>query len=169
VTTRLILVGQVAGAFGVKGEVRVTAFTDDPLSLLRYGVLSREDGTPALRLESGRAQGNVVIGRAREAATREEAQALRGLRLYIAREALPPPEEDEYYLADLVGLAVRAPDGSPLGRVRTVANFGAGDLLEIDPKDGGPTWWAPFTRTVVPLVLLSDGVVVVNRPAETED
>jgi len=169
VTARMILVGQVAGAFGVKGEVRVTAFTDDPMALVRYGRLSGEDGASVLTLESGRAQGNAVIGRAREVATREAAQALRGLRLYVAREALAPTDEEEFYLADLIGLAVQAPDGAALGRVRTVSNFGAGDLLEIAPADGGPTWWAPFTKAVVPEVRIGDGVVVVDRPAEIQD
>ncbi|HZK98592.1 MAG TPA: ribosome maturation factor RimM [Caulobacteraceae bacterium] len=168
-TSRLILVGQVAGAFGVKGEVRITAFTDDPLALLRYGPLSREDGGPALTLESGRAQGKAVIGRAKEVATREQAQALRGLRLYVARDALPAPDEDEFYLADLTGLAVRAPDGAPLGRVRMVSNFGAGDLLEIEPSSGGPTWWVPFTKAAVPDVRIGDGVIIVDRPIEIED
>jgi 16S rRNA processing protein RimM len=167
--SRLVLVGQVAGAFGVRGEVRVTAFTQDPASLLDYGPLLDEAGKPALTLVSGRPDKNVLVGRAKEIATREEAQAMRGLRLYIPRDRLPAPDEDEFYLADLIGLAVLSPTDEALGRVKSVQNFGAGDLLEIEPPGGAATWWAPFTKAVVPQVRLTEGVVVVDRPAEIED
>ena len=168
-TARLILVGQVAGAFGVRGELRITAYTDDPLSLLHFSPLKREDGSTALTLTGGRAAKGALIARAGEAETREQAQALRGLRLYIERAALPEPEDDEFYLADLIGLAVRSPSGAVIGRVRSARNFGAGDLLEIEPADGGPTWWAPFTKAAVPELRLAEGLIVVARPAETED
>jgi len=163
-----ILVAQVSGAFGVKGEVRLTAYTDDPLSLIAYSPLKREDGTPALTMLNGRAEKGALVGRAREIVTREDAQALRGLRLYVDRAALPAPDEDEFYLADLIGLAAQTPDGAPLGRVKSVQNFGAGDLLEIEPADGSAAWWAPFTREVVPSVSLTEGLVVVDRPSEIE-
>jgi len=165
---RLILVAQAAGAFGVQGELRITTFTEDPAALLRYGALKRADGSTALTLASGRAVKGALIARAREVATREEAQALRGLRLYIDRGILPEPDEDEYYLADLIGLAVRSPAGAPLGVVKSVNNFGAGDLLEIAPSDGAPSWWAPFTREAVPEVRLAESVLIVNRLPETE-
>src|SRR5579859_5652029 len=99
--TNLILVGQVAGAFGVRGEVKITAFTADPRNLLSYKTLTRQDGSPGLTLVSGRTQKGQVICRAKEVATREEAEALRGLKLFIPREALPQPDEDEFYLTDL--------------------------------------------------------------------
>jgi 16S rRNA processing protein RimM len=168
--TRLLLVAQVAGAFGVRGEVRLTAFTHDPASLLDYSPLLNADGAPALTLVRGRADKGALVARAQEIETREQAQALRGLRLYISRERLPDPEgEDEFYLADLIGLAAVSPAGEALGRVRSVHNFGAGDLLEIEPPGGAATWWAPFTRAAVPEVRIADGVVVVDRPAEIED
>ena len=166
-TDRLILVGRVAGAFGVKGELRLTAYTDDPLALARYRDLKRADGSPALTLSGGRAQKGALITRAKEVATREEAEALRGLELYVPRDALPPPEADEYYLADLIGLAAVSPDGAPLGRIKSVQNFGAGDLLEIAPE-AGPSWWLPFTREAVPEVKIAEGVVVAVRPEEAE-
>ena len=165
---RLILVAQAAGAFGVKGEMRITAFTEDPAALLRYRTLLRQDGAPALTLTGGRVAKGALIARAREVETREQAQALRGLRLYVDRADLPEPDEDEYYLADLIGLAVRSPAAEAMGRVRSVNNFGAGDLLEIDPGDGSPSWWAPFTREVVPEVRLAEGWLIVDRPPETE-
>lgn len=163
---RLVLVAQVAGAFGVKGEVRLTSFAEDPRNLLAYSPLMDEAGRPVLTLESGRVHKGGLIVRAREAATREDGEAMRGLKLFIARAALPPTADDEYYLADLVGLAAFAPDGAPMGTVKSVADFGAGDLLEIDPGDGSPAWWAPFTREAVPDVDLAARRAVIVRPAE---
>ena len=163
---RLILVGRVAGAFGVKGELRITAYTDDPVSLVRYRDLKGADGAPALTLTAGRAHKGALVGRAEEVASREAAEALRGLDLFVPRHVLPPPDEDEFYLADLIGLAAVAPDGAPLGRIKSVQNFGAGDLLEIAPETG-PSWWAPFTREAAPEVKIADGVVVVVKAAET--
>ena len=125
-TDRLILVGRVAGAFGVKGEVRITAYTDDPQALARYRDLRRADGSPALTLTGGRAQKGALIARAKEVATREDAEALRGLELYAPREAFPPTDEDEFYLADLIGLAAVTPSGEPLGRIKSVQNFEIG-------------------------------------------
>ena len=166
---RLILVGKVAGAFGVKGELRVTAYTGDPVALLAYGPLRRADGAVALTIETGRGVKGAVIVRAREVATREAAQALRGLGLHVPRSALPAPAEDEYYITDLVGLTAVSPAGETLGTVKSAADFGAGDLLEITPAGGGPSWWTPFTRAVVPHVLLEEGKIVVDRPAEDAD
>ncbi|HEY2481920.1 MAG TPA: ribosome maturation factor RimM [Caulobacteraceae bacterium] len=167
-TGRLILVGQVAGAFGVHGELRLTAHTADSRSLLAYSPLRDEAGHEILTLTGGRPVKGGLIARAREVGTREQAQGLRGLRLYVEREALPAPAPDEYYLADLIGLAVRSPAGEVLGTVKSMADFGAGDLLEIAPADGGPSWWAPFTRDLVPEVRLADGWLIVIRPAEDE-
>ncbi len=164
----LILVAQAAGAFGVKGDLRITAYTEDPAALLRYATLRREDGSVALTLTGGRVANGALIARAREVETREQAQALRGLRLYIERDSLPEPDPDEFYLADLVGLVARSPSGEPMGQVRSVQNFGAGELLEIAPYDGSPSWWAPFTLAVVPDIRLADGVIVIDRPAEVE-
>jgi 16S rRNA processing protein RimM len=164
---RLLLVGRVAGAFGVKGEIRINSFTDDPAALVRYRELKGADGAAALTLTGGRPHKGGLVARAKEVATREDAEALRGLELYLPRNVLPPPDEDEFYLADLIGLRAVAPDGAVLGRIKSVQNFGAGDLLEIAPESG-PTWWLPFTREAVPEVRLAEGVVVAARPAESE-
>jgi 16S rRNA processing protein RimM len=165
----LILVGQVGGAFGVKGEVRITTFTAEPLSLLDYRDLRREDGAAGLTLVSGRVAKKGLVVRAKEVATPEQADALRGLRLYVPREALPEPEEDEFYLTDLIGLEARDPSNAVIGRVKAVHDFGAGDLLEIAPAAPGPTWWLAFTRETCPEVRIADGVIVVIRPPETSD
>lgn len=164
----LILVARVAGAFGVKGELRLTAYTAEPMALLDYRELRREDGAPGLTLTGARPHKGGIVARAREVETREQAEALRGLRLYVPRAALPPTEdEDEFYLVDLIGLAVVTAAGEPLGVVRSVQDFGAGDLLEIQPPSG-QSWWLPFTREAVPEVSLSERRIVAAPPPETE-
>jgi 16S rRNA processing protein RimM len=164
--SKLIQVGQVAGGFGVRGEVRVSAYTADPLALTEYGPLLRADGTPGLTLSATRAAKDGVIGRAKEVQTKEDADALRGLKLYVPRDRFPEPDEDEFYLADLIGVEARDPEGVVLGKVRAVQNFGADDMLEIAPAAGGPTWYLPFTKAATPELHLSDGWLVAVRPTE---
>jgi 16S rRNA processing protein RimM len=164
---RLILVAQVGGAFGVRGEVRITAYTADPRTLLKFRDLKREDGSVGLTLLSGRPAKAGVVARVQEIATPEQADALRGLKLYVDRDLLPPPDEDEFYLADLIGIEARDPAGAVIGRIASVQNFGADDLLEIKPA-AGASWWLPFTRECVPDVRLADGWLTVVRPAEIE-
>ena len=158
-TKSLIRVASVAGAFGVKGEVRISAFTEDPKTLLAHKTLLREDGAPGLTLLSGRAQKDNLIARVEGIETPEAADAMRGL---------PEPDEDEFYLSDLVGLAAVSPTGEPLGRIKTVRDFGAGDILEIQPS-AGASWWVAFTKEAVPTVDIKGGKVVVDRPAETSE
>lgn len=164
--SRLILVGQVGGGFGVRGEVRVTAFTADPLALTAYGPLLRADGSVGLTLTSARPDKNGVVGRAKEIATKEEADALRGLKLHVPRDRFPEPEEDEFYLTDLIGLQARDGEDAVIGSVKAVQNFGADDMLEIAPAAGGPTWYLPFTRDAVPEVRTVDGWLRALRPTE---
>jgi len=164
----LIVVGRVAGAFGVRGEVRVTSFTEDPLALARFGALKRQDGSPALTILSAREAKGSLITRCAGIDTREQADALRGLRLFVPREALPEPDEDEFYLTDLIGLKAVTPTGEAVGMVKSVQNFGAGDLIEIAPAEGGATWYLPFTREAVPEVRIADGLIVAVRPVEVE-
>ena len=163
---KLILVGQVAGGFGVRGEVRVTAFTADPLALKAYGPLLRADGSAGLTLITARAAKGAVIGRAKEIETKEQADALRGLKLFVPRERFPAPDEDEVYVTDLIGLEARDPDGRVLGRVKAVQNFGASDMLEITPAEGGQTWYLPFTLEATPELHIADGWILAVRPAE---
>ena len=168
-TDRLIQVGRVAGAFGVRGEVRISAYTEDPMALARYRDLRREDGSPGLTVTTARPAKDGVIARCPEIASKEAADALRGLRLYVARDALPSTEdEDEFYLADLIGLRVDSPTGEALGSVKAVHNFGAGDVLEIDPGAGRASFFLPFTKAAVPDVNLAEGRLVADPPDETE-
>ena len=164
----LILVGRVAGAFGIKGEVRITAFTGEPLALVNYKTLLREDGSAGLTLTGGRVAKGGVVARAKEIETREQAEAARGLQLFIPRTRLPPvDDEDEFYIADLIGMDVVSLEGDLLGRVRSVRDFGAGDLLEVAPV-AGESWWLPFTREAVPEVQVAERRVVAVRPDEVE-
>ena len=165
---RLVLVGRVSGAFGVKGEVRIRAYTAEPLALLDYRDLRRASGEPGLTLLSARAVKDGVIARAAEIGVKEEADALRGLDLYAPRSALPPAGEDEFYLTDLIGLEARSPEGARLGRIAAVHDFGAGDVLEIAPEAGGPTWLLAFTQANAPEVHIDQGWMVVIPPLEVE-
>lgn len=163
---KLILVGHVAGAFGVKGEVRITTYTADPMALTAYGPLLRADGSHALTLGPARVTKDGLVARVKEVATKEDADALRNLKLHVPRVALPPPEDDEFYLTDLVGLEARDGAGQVLGTVKAVQNFGADDMLEIAPAQGGPTWYLPFTREAVPELHIADGWLLAVRPVE---
>ena len=166
----LVLVGRVAGAFGVRGEVRISAYTADPMSLLAYGPLLREDGSPGLTLASARPAKDGVVARAREIETKEQADAMRGLRLFVPRERLPEAEdEDEFYLTDLVGMEARGSDDAVIGRVKSVQNFGASDMLEIAPREGGPTWYLPFTREAAPDLRIAEGWLRIVRPTEVDE
>ena len=162
----LILVGQVGGGFGVRGEVKVTAFTADPLALRAYGPLLRADGSPGLTLTAARPTKEGIVGRASEIQTKEQADALRGLKLYVPRDRFPAPDEDEFYLADLIGLEARDAEDVVLGTVKAVQNFGADDVLEIAPAAGGQTWYLPFTREAVPEIHSTEGWLRAVRPAE---
>lgn len=165
---RLIMVGRVSGAFGVRGEIRITTHTEDPMALLAYRDLRREDGSVALTLTAARPGKGGIMAKAKEVTTPEQANALRGLRLHVPRSVLPPANEDEFYLVDLIGLKAVTPEGETIGEIKAVPNFGAGDLLEIQPVAGGHSWYLPFTKAAAPTVDIAAGHVVVVRPEETE-
>jgi len=166
---KLILVGRVGGAHGVKGEARITAFTADPMNLTAYSPLLDKDGAPVLHILSARPSKSGIVARTTEITTPEAADALRGLDLYIQRDRLPAPDdEDEFYLADLIGLTAVSPDGEALGSIVAVDNYGAGDLLEIKPAGGAPSWQLAFTRENAPEVSLSERRIVLVRPPETD-
>jgi 16S rRNA processing protein RimM len=167
-TDKLVLIGKVTGAFGVQGELRIAAYTERPLALIDYRTLLREDGAHALTLLSGRAVKDGVIAKAKEVADKTEADRLHGLKLFVPRSALPATDEDEFYLTDLVGLRVERADGTPLGKIKAVQNFGSGDLLEIEPSDN-KSWYLPFTREAVPDVDIAGGKVIADPPNEVSE
>ena len=163
-----ILMARVGAAHGVRGEVRVKPFGDDPLSFCDYDTLQTSDGR-MLTVEKARVQKAMVITKFAGIDDRTAAETLNGLDLLIARDALPDLDDaDEFYHADLLGLPVEDPDGKPVGRIVAVPDFGAGTLLEIAPPHGA-TFYVPFSRTAVPTIDLESGRVVVAPPNDYLD
>jgi 16S rRNA processing protein RimM len=160
-----VCMGVVGAPHGVRGAVRIKSFTDAPEAIADYGALEDERGARKFTLRVvGSAKGDgMVIAQLSGVTDRDQAEALRGLRLYAPRAVLPATEEDEFYHADLVGLAARLDDGTELGTVIAVHDFGAGDVIEIAPSAGQPVL-VPFTRAAVPIVDIAGGRVVIDPP-----
>lgn len=161
-----VCLGVVGAPHGVRGAVRIKTFTDEPAAIAGYGALEDESGERQFTLRVvGTAKGDgVVIAELAGIADRDRAEVLRGLRLYLPRASLPPTAEDEFYHADLVGLAAVLEDGSAVGKIVAVHDFGAGDVLEIARERGQPIV-VPFTRAAVPVVDLAARRVVLDPPA----
>ena len=155
-----VLLGVVAAPHGIRGAVRIKSFTEDPMSLGAYGPLSDESGRKEYRVEPLSAARGAVLARIEGVADRTAAEALRGLRLYVERAALPATGEREWYEADLIGLAAVGTDGRDWGRVIAFHDFGAGSVMEVS---GGAM--LPFTDAVVPEIDVPGGKVVVDPPA----
>jgi len=162
-----ICVARIGAAHGVRGEVKLWTFTEDPLAVKRYGPLVTKDGARQFEVTHAREAKGHLVAVLKGVATREDAERLNGVELYIGREKLPATEEDEYYHADLIGLAAVTVAGEPLGRVIAIHNLGAGDIIEIAPPQGA-TMLLPFTNAVVPAVDLANGRVVIELPDEIE-
>lgn len=163
-----VCVAQIGAAHGIRGEVRLRSFTEDPMAVTSYGPLESEDGKRRFTIEALRPAKDHFVARLEGVGDREAAERLTNLRLYVPRDVLPPIKDDEtFYHADLVGLSAVRPDGSPLGTVTAVLNFGAGDILEIKPL-AGDHLLVPFTDTAVPEIDMRARVLVVVPPAETE-
>jgi len=163
--TARVLIAQIGAAHGVRGEVRLKSFTADPLGVAAYGPLESEDGKHRLEIEAVRPAKDMLVARLKGVTDRNAAEALKNIRLYVARERLPKPADDEFYHADLVGLAAVSASGEAIGTVKALHNFGAGDLLEIEPADGA-TMMLPFNETTVPVVDVAAGKIVVVLPAD---
>ncbi|PPQ40315.1 16S rRNA processing protein RimM [Rhodoblastus acidophilus] len=162
-----ILVGVFGAPHGVRGEIRVKSYTQDPLSLADYDGLHDGAGR-AFEIVSARPlKDDLLVVRVKNVNDRDAAQALTHTKLYVPREKLPPTEEDEFYTRDLIGLRAETEDGAVLGTIVAVPNYGAGDILEVAPP-AGETLLYPFTRAVVPTVDVKGGRVIVIPPAETE-
>jgi 16S rRNA processing protein RimM len=163
-----LLMGRIGAAHGIKGEVRIQSFTEDPLALVDYREFSTNRPGLTIIVERARATTNVLVARLKGVDDPNAAEKLNGVELYVERERLPGiAEDDDYYLADLIGLEARGLDGEVLGKVLAVPNFGAGDILEIGGT-GRETQLIPFTRAAVPEVRLGEGYVVVDPPVEIE-
>jgi 16S rRNA processing protein RimM len=162
-----ICVARIGAAHGVRGAVKLWTFTEDPLAVKRYGPLATKDGTRQFEVASAREAKDHLVATLKGVTTREEAERLNGIELYVAREKLPVTSENEYYHADLIGLAAVTTTDAPLGRVVAIHNFGAGDIIEIAPPSGS-AMLLPFTNAVVPTVDLAGGRVVIELPGEIE-
>ncbi|MDV7142525.1 ribosome maturation factor RimM [Tropicimonas sp. TH_r6] len=159
-----VCVGAIAGAFGVKGEVRLKSFCAIPEDIASYGDLFSEDGSRAFAVKITRPVTNGLAVRLTGISTKEQADALKGVRLMAERARMPELPEDEFYHADLIGLEVRDTGGTLLGSVRAVQEFGAGDMLEIHGPGLKTTVLLPFTREAVPTVDIASGRIVADPP-----
>lgn len=162
-----LLVAEIGAPHGVRGELRLKVFTEDPLAVAEYRGLWTASGR-RVEIVSARPAKTVLVVRIAGIDDRDAAEALKGERLYVDRASLPPPEDEEtFYHADLIGLAAADPAGRPLGRVVAVHDFGAGDLLEIAPEGGRSGALVPFTREFVPEIDLVAGRLVIAAPDGT--
>lgn len=160
-----VCVGAIAGSFGVRGEVRLKSFCSEPSDVGSYGALSTEDGTTQYDITLTRPVKSGYAAKLSGVVTKEDADALRGTRLYAPRSALPNLSDDEYYHADLVGLMALDTGGAELGKVTAVLNHGAGDILELKGNGAGSGLLIPFTLAAVPTVDLAAGRVIIDPPA----
>ncbi|MCL4765670.1 MAG: ribosome maturation factor RimM [Hyphomicrobiaceae bacterium] len=162
-----VLLGQISAAHGVRGHVLIRTYTDAPEDIAAHGPLWDEAGERQLEVAVVRVTSKGVVARIAGVNDRNAAEGLRGTRLFIERERLPPTGEEEFYHSDLVGLGAIAPDGTPLGEVIAVHNFGAGDILEIRLAGARSTAMVSFTRAFVPDVDLAGGRLTVAMPVES--
>lgn len=159
-----VCVAAIAGSFGVKGEVRLKSFCAEPAAIADYAPLSTEDGGQSFDVTLTRTVKGGFAARLTGVATKEQADQMRGTRLYAPRDRLPPLDDDEYYYSDLIGLGVLDTGGAEIGTVKAVLNHGAGDLLELSLKGSTQTALLPFTKAVVPTVDLIRGRLIVDPP-----
>ena len=169
-----VLLAKIGAPHGVRGQVRVTSYTDDKIAFADYGPLSGSDGRH-YSVTHARVAKNVVIVSFKQVTSREEAEKLRGVELSIERDLLPQnTDEDEFYIGDLIGMEVIDIEGRVVGKILALPNFGAGDLLEISPRlesgtFGANSWFLAFTKTNVPDVDLEKRRVTIIRPAEISE
>jgi 16S rRNA processing protein RimM len=164
-----VLLGRIAGAHGIRGEVLIKSFTAAPEDIGAYGALSTADGARAFEIASARPTAKGVVARLVGIPDRNAAEALRGTDLYVARDRLPPPSDDEFYYADLVGMTAVTPDGATFGEIVAVQNYGAGDLIEVRLAGKSKTELFSFTDAVVPEVDVTARRVTIVPPAEGTD
>jgi 16S rRNA processing protein RimM len=159
-----ICVARIGAAHGTRGEVKLWSFTADPLAIADYGPLESEDGARRFEIEALRPAKDHLVAHLRGVDDRNAAERLTNVELYVSRDRLPPPETDEFYHADLIGLTVVDVNDTALGKVIAVQNFGAGDLLEVQPPEAAQTVMVPFDAATVPLVDVSGGRIVIDPP-----
>jgi 16S rRNA processing protein RimM len=162
-----VCVARIGAAHGVRGAVKLWTFTEDPLAVQSYGPLLTKDGARQFEIANLRPAKDHLVATFKGIATRNDAEKLNGIELYVPRERLPAADDGEYYHADLIGLAAINSANQPLGRVIAIHNFGAGDIIEIAPPKGA-TLLLPFTNAVVPTVDIEGGRVLIELPQEID-
>jgi 16S rRNA processing protein RimM len=166
---RLILMGVFGAPQGMRGEVRVKSLTGEPSAIGDYGPLTDKDRVRVFTLESLRPlKDDMLVARVAGVATRDAAEALRNVEIFARRDQLPPPAHDEFYYDDLVGLEAVDAAGGRIGPVVALVNYGAGDVLEIAPAQGGETLLLPFSKSVARRIDFDTGRIVIERPREVE-
>jgi len=166
---RLILMGVFGAPQGVRGETRVKSLTRDPKAIGAYGPLTDRKRARVFVFDSLRlVRDNMLVARVAGVTTREVADALTGVEIFARRDQLPSPSEDEFYYDDLIGLDAFDAAGRRLGRIASVSNYGAGDILEIAPEGGGETLLLPFTKGIAPTIDFDAGRIVIEPPHEVE-
>ncbi|SED66988.1 ribosome maturation factor RimM [Bradyrhizobium erythrophlei] len=165
--TAPVCVARIGAAHGVRGAVRLWTFTEDPLAVKDYGPLMTKDGARQFEVTHAREAKDHLVVTLKGVASRDDAERLNGLELYVPRDRLPETDDGEYYHTDLIGLAAVTTTEQPLGKVIAIHNFGAGDIIEIAPPQGA-TMLLPFTNAVVPTVDLASGRVVIELPQEVD-
>ena len=156
--------GRIGAAHGIKGEVRITAFTADPLSIADFGPLETDRKDLVITIAKARLAKTVVIATLKGVTDRNAAEKLNGVSLYVDRDRLDTPEDDEFYHADLIGLEARLEDGEVLGTISRIENFGAVDLVDIALRTTRKSTYFPFTKAVFPSIFVKDGYVIVRPP-----
>ncbi len=169
---------QIGGAHGLRGEVKLKSFTGDPMAVADYAPLTSEDGA-SFEIEALRPAKGHLVARFRGIEDRTSAERLANVRLFVPRERLPPLAADEFYHADLIGLSAVKADGTEIGTVVAVHDFGAGDILELAPRGSatrgsgtrgsGTSIMVPFTAAFVPSVDISRGRIVVVPPEDVTE
>ena len=166
VRDKRVCVAQIGAAHGLKGEVRLFSFTQEPLAIASYGALESEDGARKFEIEDLRQAKDHFVAKLRGVSDRDAAELLRNVKLYVPRERLPEPDEaGSFYHSDLIGLAVVNTTGDEIGELIAIHNFGAGDVLEVKLNDGSTTM-LPFNEAAVPDIDLVNGRIVVDPPAD---
>lgn len=164
-TDTRVIVGSIGGSFGVKGEVRLKSYCADPAAIADYTPLYSEDGRAFAQIVLTGQLKNGFSAQVSGIVTKEDADAMRNTSLYAERSAMPPIDDDEYYYADLIGMTVVNTGGATLGKVKSVIDHGAGDLLEITPPMSPETIFLPFSQAVVPTVDMKSGKIVADPPS----
>ena len=168
--TNRIFLGQIGAAHGIKGHVRISTHTQDPLAIGSYGPLDTDRPGLTVTLSKLRLHKTVVVAQIKGISDRDAAENLNGVSLFIDRDKLPAADdEDDFYHADLIGLEARLDTGVTIGKVSALPNFGAGDLLEVRDPNSGDTYLYPFTKAVVPQVNIAEGYLTIVVPLDAEE